>query len=166
MAPKHEGGMRLSMAHLSAMQHKLKSVQAHADRVKHKADGLVSAAVDTTLVVGSGYVAGLIQGRTGGVMLPGGIPLELAFGVAGLGAAMMGIGGPHTKSVGDGFLTAHFLTVGRGQGRRALDRVNQERARQGLPPTGEGVHLLEGKKEERPAPSRPGAKDQSAGRVR
>lgn len=166
---KH-GGVKLTMKHLEAMKNKLTHFKDKAEKVKEKANHAVAAGLDSLLISGTAFAAGMLQGRTGGVFLPGDVSLELGLGVAGLGLSMFGVGGAPVKSISDGLLATHFATVGRSRGHNMLDKTNQERTRQGLPPLKDnGVHLLGGgKTSASEAPKRPTAtvKETAAGRLR
>ncbi len=135
-------GIKLSLGHLQAMQQKAKSLQGKADSIKKKADTVIGALVDTGIVSAAAFGAGVVQGRTGGVMLPGNVSLELGLGVLANGLGFFGIGGRHLHSAGNGLLAVHFATMGRGQGRAMLEKKNKELAAAGKPPEGGGVHLL------------------------
>ncbi len=74
--------------------------------------------VHTAEVSSAAFVAGVVQGRTGGVEVLG-VPMDLGL-AAGLHVlAFAGIGGKmasHLHGFGDGFLAAFLATTGRGVG--------------------------------------------------
>jgi hypothetical protein len=78
----------------------------------------VQTVVHTTEVSSAAFVAGVVQGRYGGIELLG-VPLDLGLAVALHVAAFVGLAGrssPHLHGFGDGFLAAFLTTTGRGVG--------------------------------------------------
>ena len=116
-AKSRGGGVQLTRKSMNDLVGKYQSLRARANAGREVGERMVGKVVDSMLTSGAAYGAGVIQGRTGGVMLPGGISIELAGGMALNAAGFFGIAEKFTHSLGNGLLAAHFATVGRGQGK-------------------------------------------------
>ncbi len=78
----------------------------------------IETVVHTTEVSSAAFIAGVVQGRWGGIELLG-VPLDLGLAVALHVGAFIGLAGkasPHLHGFGDGFLAAFLTTTGRGVG--------------------------------------------------
>ena len=85
---------------------------------REEATRTIETVVHTTEVSSAAFVAGVVQGRYGGIELLG-VPLDLGLAVALHVGAFIGLAGrssSHLHGFGDGFLAAFLTTTGRGVG--------------------------------------------------
>lgn len=109
----------------------------------------IETVVHTTEVSSAAFVAGVVQGRYGGVELLG-VPLDLGLAVALHVGAFIGLAGkasPHLHGFGDGFLAAFLTTSGRGVGQNWAKKIAAKKAGAAtaghLPGQGGGSFLTE-----------------------
>ena len=110
--------LKISKRDLGGWKGKALRAQNRMKNISKKADRVVETMVHTAEVSSAAFVAGVVQGRTGGIEVIG-VPLDLGL-AAGLHVlAFAGIGGKmssHLHGFGDGFLAAFLATTGRGVG--------------------------------------------------
>lgn len=110
--------LKVTRKDLTGWKGKALRAQNRMKNISKKADQTVGTMVHTAEVSSAAFVAGVVQGRTGGVEVLG-VPMDLglAAGLHVLGFA--GVGGKmsnHLHGFGDGFLAAFLATTGRGVG--------------------------------------------------
>lgn len=110
--------LKLTRKDLTGWKGKALRAQNRMKSISAKADKTVGIVVHTAEVSSAAFVAGVVQGRTGGVEVLG-VPMDLGLaaglhvlGFAGVGGKMSG----HLHGFGDGFLAAFLATTGRGVG--------------------------------------------------
>jgi hypothetical protein len=110
--------LKVTRRDLSGWKGKALRAQNRMKNISKKADQTVETVVHTAEVSSAAFVAGVVQGRTGGVEVLG-VPMDLGL-AAGLHVlAFAGVGGKmsnHLHGFGDGFLAAFLATTGRGVG--------------------------------------------------
>jgi len=119
---EHKGqnqmALKISRRDLGGWKSKAIRAQARMKNISKRADKTVETMVHTAEVSSAAFVAGVVQGRTGGVEILG-VPMDLGL-AAGLHVlAFAGVGGKmsdHLHGFGDGFLAAFLATTGRGVG--------------------------------------------------
>lgn len=117
---------------------KLKALRAQKrlQGASKKADQVVEQVVHTSEVGAAAFIAGVVQGRTGGIEVLG-VPLDLGLAASLHGLAFLGIGGKmasHLHGFGDGFLAAFLATTGRGVGATMREKAGKPAATtKGLP---------------------------------
>jgi hypothetical protein len=90
-----------------------------------KSGETVATVVHTAEVSSAAFIAGVVQGRYGGVEVLG-IPMDLGLAAVLHVGAFMGFGGKmsrHLHGFGDGFLAAFLTTTGRGVGQAWKERA-------------------------------------------
>ena len=103
---------------LGGWKEKAVRAQKRLQSASKKADVAIETIVHTAEVGSAAFVAGVVQGRTGGVEILG-VPMDLGAAAALHVLAFAGVGGKmsgHLHSFGDGFLAAFLATTGRGVG--------------------------------------------------
>lgn len=110
--------LKVTRRDLTGWKGKALRAQNRMKNITAKADKTVAIVVHTAEVSSAAFVAGVVQGRTGGVEVLG-VPMDLGLaaglhvlGFAGVGGKMSG----HLHGFGDGFLAAFLATTGRGVG--------------------------------------------------
>ncbi len=86
----------------------------------------IETVVHTTEVSSAAFLAGIVQGRYGGIELLG-VPLDLGLAVALHVGAFVGLAGkasPHLHGFGDGFLAAFLTATGSGVGDAWLEKAD------------------------------------------
>jgi hypothetical protein len=121
-------GMQLTRSNVNNLMAKYQSLRTRVNSGREVGERMVGKVVDTMLTSGAAYAAGVVQGRTGGVMLPGGISVELAGGIGLNALGFFGVAEKFSHSLGNGLLAAHFATVGRGQGKAMRDAAGGSRS--------------------------------------
>lgn len=110
--------MKVSKKELQGWRAKAQRLQKRLKNASKKADRVVETMVHTAEVSSAAFIAGVVQGKTGGVEVLG-VPMDLGL-AAGLHVlAFAGVGGrmsSHLHGFGDGFLAAFLATTGRGVG--------------------------------------------------
>lgn len=110
--------LKISKRDLGGWKGKALRAQNRMKNISKQADKTVATMVHTAEVSSAAFVAGVVQGRTGGIEVVG-VPMDLGL-AAGLHVlAFAGIGGKmasHLHGFGDGFLAAFLATTGRGVG--------------------------------------------------
>lgn len=104
---------------------------AHDQLAGHrgKVEGWTGQAVQSGTINGAAFLTGLVQGRFGPMLLPGGVPAAAAVGLLGHVAGFFGLGGKHNHhlhNASDGVLASYMHTLGMGFGGKL-------RTSQGLP---------------------------------
>lgn len=120
--------IQISRHHLAKVHAHAASLKSRLARVSHKAERAFDIGVGSALTVGAGAALGLLHGRHGPVEIMG-VPLELGAGAAGVGAALLGVGGKwadHIGRVGAGMLTVYGYNTARGAGINLKLNKNQE----------------------------------------
>lgn len=116
--------LKVSRREMGSWKEKAMRARARLKSASKKADRVVEQMVHTAEVGSAAFIAGVVQGRTGGVEVVG-VPLDLGL-AAGLHVlAFMGVGGrmsSHLHGFGDGFLAAFLATTGRGVGQSMLEK--------------------------------------------
>ena len=100
-----------------------------------KADRVVETMVHTAEVGSAAFVAGVVQGRTGGVEVLG-VPMDLGAAAALHVLGFLGVGGKfasHLHGFGDGFLAAFLATTGRGVGQTMKEKAPAAKTEGNLP---------------------------------
>ncbi len=110
--------LKVSRREVGNWKKKAMSARKRLQNVSKKTDKVVEQVVHTAEVGSAAFVAGVVQGRTGGIEVLG-VPLDLGLAASLHGLAFLGIGGKasgHLHGFGDGFLAAFLTTTGRGVG--------------------------------------------------
>jgi len=131
--------LKVTKSNLAGWKGKALRAQNRMKSITLKADKTISTVVHTAEVSSAAFVAGVVQGRTGGVEVLG-VPMDLglAAGLHVLGFA--GVGGKmssHLHGFGDGFLAAFLATTGRGVGQA----MKAKEVASKLPAATSGHHL-------------------------
>lgn len=104
----------------------------------------IETVVHTSEVSSAAFIAGVVQGRYGGIELLG-VPLDLGLAVALHVGAFVGLAGKsssHLHGFGDGFLAAFLTTTGRGVGQNWLAKSSSPAKTEGMLPGG-GSYLTD-----------------------
>ena len=129
--------MNLSLEKMKKFSSEIHALKTKHEKAIHKANDVIEQGVDATLASATAFGLGVWQTRSDHQKLLG-VPIDLAVGLAAHAAGFMGMGGkaaPYLHSMGNGALSAHFHTVGRGVGKDLREKA-------GLPPVamgGEGL---------------------------
>lgn len=102
---------RNALTKLDHLKKKYAEMKVHGHRVTQHV-------IRTAEVSGTAFLAGMVQGRTGGIELFG-FPVELLAGLGLTAFSLVGGAGDlshHLAAVGDGALAAYSTTLGRGMG--------------------------------------------------
>lgn len=136
--------LKLTKSQLSGWKGKALRAQARMKNISAKADETVSTMVHTAEVSSAAFVAGVVQGRTGGIEVVG-VPLDLGLAASLHVLGFAGIGGKmssHLHGFGDGFLAAFLATTGRGVGQAMKSKqLGDTPAVKGELPEGQGTSL-------------------------
>ena len=103
---------------LGGWKEKAVRAQKRLQSATKRADVTIETIVHTAEVGSAAFVAGVVQGRTGGVEVLG-VPIDLGAAAALHVLAFAGVGGKmsgHLHGFADGFLAAFLATTGRGVG--------------------------------------------------
>ena len=125
--------MNLSLAQVKKFGSEIQALKTRHEKAIHKANDVIEQGVDATLASATAFGLGVWQTRSDHQKLLG-VPIDLAVGLAAHAAGFMGMGGkaaPYLHSMGNGALSAHFHTVGRGVGKDLREKA-------GLPPVAMG----------------------------
>jgi hypothetical protein len=125
--------MNLSLEQVKKFGSEIQSLRTKHEKAIEKANDVIEQGVDATLASATAFGLGVWQTRSDHQKVLG-VPVDLAMGLAAHAAGFMGMGGkaaPYLHSVGNGALSAHFHTVGRGVGKEMREKA-------GLPPVSMG----------------------------
>ena len=125
--------MNLSLAQVKTFGSEIQALKNRHEKAIEKANDVIEQGVDATLASATAFGLGVWQTRSDHQKLLG-VPIDLAVGLAAHAAGFMGMGGkaaPYLHSMGNGALSAHFHTVGRGVGKELREKA-------GLPPVAMG----------------------------
>ena len=125
--------MNLSLEQVKKFGSEIQSLRTKHEKAVKKANEVIEQGVDATLASATAFGLGVWQTRSDHQKVLG-VPVDLAMGLAAHAAGFMGMGGkaaPYLHSVGNGALSAHFHTVGRGVGKEMREKA-------GLPPVSMG----------------------------
>ena len=125
--------MNLSLAQVKKFGSEIQALKTKHEKAIEKANDVIEQGVDATLASATAFGLGVWQTRSDHQHLLG-VPVDLAVGLAAHAAGFMGMGGkaaPYLHSMGNGALSAHFHTVGRGVGKDLREKA-------GLPPVAMG----------------------------
>lgn len=126
--------LKVSRREIGGWKNKAMLARKRLQSASKKADKVVEQVVHTAEVGSAAFIAGVVQGRTGGVEILG-VPLDLGLAAGLHGLAFLGIGGKmssHLHGFGDGFLAAFLATTGRGVGVTMKEKLPAA-ATKGLP---------------------------------
>lgn len=124
----------ISMSEALRLRDKVTRLQASTKKVREKAGEAVQSLVRAAEVSAVSATIGYIQGKRAGAgkeaVAVFGVPLDLAVGVGGHVAALMGVGGAeeHFKAIGDGGLATYFSTLGYTAGKSGKGLAEATRA--------------------------------------
>ena len=130
---------RIGRAQMGRWKSAAMRAQARIRRSEARSRATIQTVVHTTEVSSAAFVAGVVQGRFGGIEVLG-VPLDLGLAAVMHVAGFAGIGGrysSHLHGFGDGFLAAFLTTTGRGVGQQLLARRGA--SSQGALPGGGGA---------------------------
>jgi hypothetical protein len=125
--------MNLSLEQVKKFGSEIQALKTRHEKAIDKANDVIEQGVDATLASATAFGLGVWQTRSDHQKVLG-VPVDLAFGLAAHAAGFMGMGGkaaPYLHSMGNGALSAHFHTVGRGVGKDLREKA-------GLPPVAMG----------------------------
>jgi hypothetical protein len=91
--------IQVSRHHLARLAQHGQRLQQRLHNVSRKAEHAFDVGISAGLAVGTAGALGFVHGRHGAIEVAG-VPLELAAGIAGTGAALFGLGGKHADKVG------------------------------------------------------------------
>lgn len=135
---------RMTRSDVGSWKRRALSMRSKMAASRAAATRTVETVVHTTEVSSAAFVAGVAQGRWGGIELLG-IPLDLGLAVALHVGAFAGLAGkmsPHLHGFGDGFLGAFLTTVGRDVGREWAAKSPPAKS-SGMLPGGGGSYLTD-----------------------
>jgi hypothetical protein len=125
--------MNLSLEQVKKFGSEIQALKTKHEKAIEKANDVIEQGVDATLASATAFGLGVWQTRSDHQSLLG-VPVDLAVGLVAHAAGFMGMGGkaaPYLHSMGNGALSAHFHTVGRGVGKDLREKA-------GLPPVAMG----------------------------
>lgn len=126
---------RIGRGELGSWKNKALRLRARMRASENRTRQTVETVVHTTEVSAAAFVAGVAQGRFGGIEVLG-VPMDLGLAAVLHVAAFAGLGGKmssHLHGFGDGFLAAFLTTTGRGVGQQLLARKSQPSSSGTLP---------------------------------
>ena len=136
--------LKVSRRDMGSWKEKALRARKRLQAASKKADRVVETMVHTAEVGAAAFVAGVVQGRTGGVEVLG-VPADLGAAALLHVLAFAGVGGKmadHLHGFGDGFLAAFLATTGRGVGQTMAEKETKKAASKGL--TSGAGHSLPG----------------------
>lgn len=135
---------KISRSDVGTWKSKALRLRARMQANRAAASRTIETVVHTTEVSSAAFVAGVAQGKWGGIELLG-VPLDLGLAVALHVAAFAGLGGklsPHLHGFGDGFLAAFLTTTGRGVGQAWAAKKGDAESSGALPGQSRGGSFL------------------------
>ncbi len=129
---------RIGRGEIGSWKNKALRLRARMRASENRTRRTVETVVHTTEVSSAAFVAGLVQGRYGGIEVLG-VPMDLGLAAVLHVAAFAGLGGKmssHLHGFGDGFLAAFLTTTGRGVGQELLKKKGAAATTSGMLPGG------------------------------
>lgn len=121
--------MKVSKSQVGGWKKKALAAKKRMDKVSAQTSKQIETAVHTAEVSSAAFVAGVVQGRYGGIEVMG-IPMDLGLAALLHVGGFMGVGGKmssHLHGFADGFLASFLTTTGRGVGQSWKARVEAEK---------------------------------------
>lgn len=123
--------MQLSHKDLVAKAAQVDRLKAGMNKIKGEAQKHVGTILRSTVVSGSSFFFGGLEGRFGGVELVG-VPLSLIAASLAHGLGFMGIGGDLTHAFGDGAFGSYANNLGFSTGRTMAIKADEFNPKTGL----------------------------------